>query len=68
MMKHLNANRLRVYNCIHYIIPPVYQVSGQFVLKSISTHLGEFVLKTLFNSYSFGQFVLIFGKFVLILK
>ena len=52
----------------------------QFVLKSIRTHFGQFVLKMLVNSYSFGQFVLIwsirthvwsvrthFGQFVLIL-
>ena len=33
-------------------------VSGQFVLKSIRTHFGQFVLKILVNSHSFGQFVL----------
>ena len=42
-------------------------VPSQFVLKSIRTHFGQFVLKILVNSYSFGQFVLMSGQFVLIL-
>ena len=53
---------------------PVNSYSSQFVLKSIRTHFGQFVLKILVNSYSFGQFVLMswsirthFGQFVLIL-
>ena len=43
------------------------RVSSQFVLKSIRTHFGQFVLKILVNSYSFGQFVLMSGQLVLIL-
>ena len=39
---------------------------SQFVLKSIRTHFGQFVLKILVNSFSFGQFVLMSGQFVLI--
>ena len=46
---------------------PVNSYSSQFVLKSIRTHFGQFVLKILVNSYSFGQFVLMSGQFVLIL-
>ena len=46
---------------------PVNSYSSQFVLKSICTHFGQFVLKILVNSYSFGQFVLMSGQFVLIL-
>ena len=46
---------------------PVNSYSSQFVLKSIRKHFGQFVLKLLVNSYSFGQFVLMFGQFVLIL-
>ena len=42
-------------------------VPSQFVLKSTRTHFGQFVLKSLVNSYSFGQFVLMSGQFVLIL-
>ena len=42
-------------------------VPSQFVLKSIRTHFGQFVLKILVSSYSFGQFVLMSGQFVLIL-
>ena len=46
---------------------PVNSYSSQFVLKSIRTHFGQFVLKILVNSYSIGQFVLMSGQFVLIL-
>ena len=46
---------------------PVNSYSSQFVLKSIRTPFGQFVLKILVNSYSFGQFVLMSGQFVLIL-
>ena len=42
-------------------------VPSQFVLKQIRTHFDQFVLKILVNSYSFGQFVLMSGQFVLIL-
>ena len=45
----------------------IKMVPSQFVLKSIRTHFGQFVLKKLVNSYSFGQFVLIRGQFVPIL-
>ena len=43
------------------------KVPSQFILKSIRTHFGQFVLKILVNSYSFGQSVLMSGQFVLIL-
>ena len=46
---------------------PVNSYSSLFVLKSIRTHFSQFVLKILVNSYSFGQFVLMSGQFVLIL-
>ena len=34
---------------------------SQLVPKSIRTHIGQFVLIILVNSYSFGQFVLIWS-------
>ena len=52
---------------IHIYRFPVISYPSQFVLKSICTHFGQLVLKSLVNSYSFGQFVLMSGQFVLIL-
>ena len=54
-------------NKLIYIYTSRDRVPSQFVLKSIRTHFGQFVLKILVNSYSFGQFVLMSGQFVLIL-
>ena len=63
-------NTLTIYVCP--ILPssyrfPVNSYSSQFVLKSVRTLFGQFVLKIVVNSYSFGQFVLTSGQFVLIL-
>ena len=53
---------------------PFISYSSQFVLKSIRTHFGVFVLNNLVSSYSFGQIVLMvwsththIGQFILIL-
>ena len=61
-------NFIKRYESITSVIFFFYNsYSSQFVLKSIRTHFGQFVLKILVNSYSFDQFVLMSGQFLLIL-
>ena len=62
-----SINNFRFFMAYSFDWFPVNSYSSQFVLKSIRTHFGQFVLKILVNSYSFGQFVLMSGQFVLIL-